>query len=167
MTGGSGEVDDIVRSASRDYPKDPEFDVLVVGGGQAGLAMGWHLAELGLRFLVLEAGAEVGDVWRSRWDSLTLFTPAQYDSLPGIPFPGHSDTYPTKDQVADYLLAYAANFELPVKLNSQAVGLDRWRTASRSRPGRTRHSALSKSLLRPDRFRFPSFRLPPKASTAR
>ena len=125
MTGGSGEVDDIVRSASRDNPKDPEFDVLVVGGGQAGLAMGWHLAELGLRFLVLEAGAEVGDVWRSRWDSLTLFTPAQYDSLPGIPFPGHSDTYPTKDQVADYLLAYAANFELPVKLNSQAVGLDR------------------------------------------
>jgi len=106
-------------------PSDAELDVIVVGGGQAGLAMGWHLAERGLSFLILDAGAEIGDVWRSRWDSLALFTPVQYDSLPGMPFPGSVDTYPTKDQVADYLQAYAANFQLPVKLNSQAVGLDR------------------------------------------
>lgn len=108
-----------------DPPNDAELDVIVVGGGQAGLAMGWHLAERGLSFLILDASAKTGDVWRSRWDSLELFTPVQYDSLPGMPFPGSGATYPTKDQVADYVQEYAANFQLPVKLNSQAVGLDR------------------------------------------
>ena len=63
-------------------------DVVVIGGSQAGLAMAWHLARQHLRFLVLEAGPEPGHTWRSRWDSLTLFTPAQYDALPGMPFPG-------------------------------------------------------------------------------
>jgi putative flavoprotein involved in K+ transport len=125
VTGGSQEVNDVARSASRDNPQDPELDVLVVGGGQAGLAMGWYLGERGLSFEVLEAGAEVGDVWRSRWDSLTLFTPAQYDSLPGMPFPGLSDTYPTKDQVADYLQAYAASSQLPVRRNTRATALRR------------------------------------------
>jgi putative flavoprotein involved in K+ transport len=114
-----------VGPSRRDTPKDAELDVIVVGGGQAGLAMGWHLAERGLSFVILDAGPKIGDVWRSRWDSLALFTPVQYDSLPGMPFPGSADTYPTKDQVADYLQAYAANFQLPVKMNSQAVGLDR------------------------------------------
>src|SRR4051794_14006687 len=83
-------------------------DVVVIGGGQAGLAMAWHLARQHLRFVVLEAGPEPGHMWRSRWDSLTLFTPAQYDALPGMPFPGPPGTYPAKEQVADYLNAYAA-----------------------------------------------------------
>src|SRR6266536_4587324 len=101
----------------------PSFDVVVIGGSQAGLAVGYHLAKRGLRFVVLDAGSELGQVWRSRWDSLTLFTPAQYDALPGMPFPGRSDTYPGKDRVADYLQAYAATFDLPVILNSRVTEL--------------------------------------------
>ncbi len=102
---------------------DQLLDVVVVGGGQAGLAMAWHLVGRGLRFVVLDAGSELGQVWRSRWDSLTLFTPAQYDALPGMPFPGRADTYPGKDRVADYLQAYAATFDLPVILNSRVTEL--------------------------------------------
>jgi len=94
-------------------PGGQPLDAIVVGGSQAGLAMAWHLARQGLRFAVLEAGPEIGHVWRSRWDSLTLFTPAQYDALPGMQFPAPADTYPTKDPVADYLQAYAAAFDLP------------------------------------------------------
>ena len=104
---------------------DQRLDVVVVGGSQAGLAMAWHLARLGLRFVVLEAGAELGHTWRSRWDSLKLFTPAQYDALPGLAFPAPADTYPTKDPVADYLQAYAAAFDLPVRLNAQVTDLRR------------------------------------------
>jgi putative flavoprotein involved in K+ transport len=104
---------------------DQRLDVVVVGGSQAGLAMAWHLARLGLRFVVLEAGAELGHTWRSRWDSLKLFTPAQYDALPGMAFPAPADTYPTKDPVADYLEAYAAAFDLPVRLNAQVTDLRR------------------------------------------
>ena len=97
--------------------------MLVIGGGQAGLAMGYHLAQRGLRFLIVDAGAEIGAAWRSRWDSLRLFTPAQYDNLPGLPFPAAPDTYPGKDDVADYLQAYAAEFELPVRLNTTVTSL--------------------------------------------
>jgi putative flavoprotein involved in K+ transport len=110
-------------------PKDPagnqHLDVVVVGGSQAGLAMAWHLTRQGRRFVVLEAGPEVGHVWRSRWDSLKLFTPAQYDALPGMAFPAPADTYPTKEPVADYLRAYAAAFDLPVRLNATVTELRR------------------------------------------
>ena len=101
------------------------LDVIVVGGSQAGLAMAWHLARHRLRFVVLEAAPEIGHSWRSRWDSLTLFTPTQYDALPGMPFPGPPDTYPTKDPVASYLTAYAAEFNLPVRLNARVTDLRR------------------------------------------
>ncbi|HEX8489082.1 MAG TPA: NAD(P)/FAD-dependent oxidoreductase [Propionibacteriaceae bacterium] len=94
------------------------LDVVVVGAGQAGLALGWHLAQLGVRFLLLESAGAIGQSWRSRWDSLRLFTPAEYDSLPGLPFPARSGHYPTKDEVADYLADYAAHFALPVLLNT-------------------------------------------------
>jgi putative flavoprotein involved in K+ transport len=104
---------------------DGLLDVVVLGGSQAGLAMAWHLQRQGLRFVVLEAGPEVGHVWRSRWDSLKLFTPAQYDALPGMAFPAPADTYPTKDPVADYLKAYAAAFNLPVRLNARVTRLSK------------------------------------------
>jgi putative flavoprotein involved in K+ transport len=101
------------------------LDVVVVGGSQAALAIGWHLARQGLRFVVLDAGPEVGHVWRSRWDTMRLFTPAQYDNLPGLAFPAPADTYPTKDPVADYLQAYARAFDLPVRPNAPVTGLRR------------------------------------------
>jgi len=104
---------------------DELLDVVVIGGSQAGLAIAWHLTRQHLRFVVLEAGPEPGHVWRSRWDSLTLFTPAQYDALPGMPFPGPPDTYQTKESVAGYLNAYAAEFDLPVRLNTRVTALIR------------------------------------------
>jgi putative flavoprotein involved in K+ transport len=104
---------------------DELLDAIVVGGSQAGLAIAWHLTREGLRFVVLEAAPEIGHTWRSRWDSLTLFTPTQHDALPGMPFPGPPDTYPTKDPVADYLTAYAAKFNLPVRLNTRVTDLRR------------------------------------------
>jgi putative flavoprotein involved in K+ transport len=101
-------------------------EVLVIGAGQAGLAVGWHLREQGVRtFLLLDAGPEVGHVWRSRWDSLRLFTPSEYNGLPGMPFPAPAGTYPTKDLVADYLRGYAAAFELPVRLNTRVTRLSK------------------------------------------
>ena len=114
---------------------DEVLDVIVVGGSQAGLAMAWHLTRHHLRFVVLEAAPEIGYSWRSRWDSLTLFTPAQYDALPGMPFPGPPDTYPTKDPVASYLTAYAAQFNLPVRLNAQVTDLRRTADGFEARTG--------------------------------
>lgn len=100
-------------------------EVLVIGGGQAGLVMGHQLAQRGIRFQIVDAGAEVGDAWRSRWDSLRLFTAAQYDSVPGMAFPAASDTYPGKDDVADFLRTYATRFELPLRLNARVTSLTR------------------------------------------
>lgn len=101
------------------------LDVLVIGAGQAGLAMGQALARETLDFLIVDAAGEIGESWRSRWDSLRLFTPAQYDALPGMPFPAAKDTYPTKDDVAGYLAAYAERFTLPVRLNVQITSVRR------------------------------------------
>ena len=101
------------------------FDVIGIGAGQAGLALGSQLAARGVDFVLLDAGAEIGSAWRNRWDSLRLFSPAQYDSLPGLPFPAPADSHPTKDDVADYLAAYARHFALPVRLNSPVTRLHR------------------------------------------
>jgi putative flavoprotein involved in K+ transport len=106
-------------------PARPTLDVLVIGGGQAGLAMGFHLARRDLRFRIVDSGPEIGSVWRSRWDSLRLFTSGRYDNLPGLPFPTAADTYPGKDDVADYLAAYAAEYELPVGLDTTVTSLAR------------------------------------------
>jgi putative flavoprotein involved in K+ transport len=101
------------------------LDVIVIGGGQAGLAMGYYLARCGLRFVILEAHARIGDSWRMRWDSLRLFTPAQYDALPGLPFPAPPHSFPSKDQMADYLERYAATFDLPVVRGVEVTSLSR------------------------------------------
>jgi putative flavoprotein involved in K+ transport len=94
--------------------------VIVIGGGQAGLSVGYHLKSLGVDFLILDASARIGDAWRNRWDGLKLFSPAMYDGLDGMPFPAPKYDFPSKDQMADYLGAYAARFDLPV-LNGMRV----------------------------------------------
>jgi putative flavoprotein involved in K+ transport len=104
-------------------PAGDRYDVIVVGGGQAGLALGYFLRRQGLRFVILEAASEPAAAWRARWDSLKLFTSARYDSLPGLPFPGDPDAYPGRDQVVDYLTRYAERFDLPVELDSQVLAV--------------------------------------------
>ena len=100
-------------------------DVLVIGAGQAGLVMGYELKQRGLDFAIVDAGPEVGDSWRKRWTSLKLFTAAQYNHLPGKQFSASVDTYPGKDEVADFLRDYADELELPVRLNTKVTGLTR------------------------------------------
>ena len=92
-----------------------QFDTVVIGGGQAGLAVGYHLAKQGHRFVILDAHARVGDAWRTRWEGLRLFTSGRLNSLPGMPFSGDRDAFPTKDEVADYLEAYVERMALPVR----------------------------------------------------
>jgi putative flavoprotein involved in K+ transport len=91
-------------------------DVIVVGGGQAGLAIGYFLAQQGRDFTILDAAAEPAAGWRERWDSLKLFTPARYNALPGLAFPGDPDRYPGREDVVAYLTDYARHFDLPVEL---------------------------------------------------
>ncbi len=94
-------------------------EVIVVGGGQAGLAVGYFLVRQGREFTIMEAAAEPAGAWRARWDSLRLFTPARYSSLPGLPFPGDPNSYPGRGDVASYLTEYARHFGLPVALGSR------------------------------------------------
>ncbi len=100
---------------TRSFPSPESVDIVVIGGGQAGLALGYHLTRLQRDYVILDAGSRVGDAWRERWDSLRLFTPRKYDGLPGMPFPGDRLSFPTKDEQADYLEAYAKRFALPVR----------------------------------------------------
>jgi putative flavoprotein involved in K+ transport len=91
------------------------IDTIVIGAGQAGLSVGYHLARRGVPFVILDAGERIGHQWRKRWDSLRLFTPARFSSLDGLPFPADADSFPTKDAMGDYLEAYARRFALPVR----------------------------------------------------
>jgi putative flavoprotein involved in K+ transport len=99
------------------------FDTVVVGGGQAGLAAGYHLVRRDVDFVIVDAERRAGDVWRTRWDSLRLFTPAKYSALPGMPFPAHPSHLPDKDEVADYLERYAERFDLPIRESTRARSL--------------------------------------------
>jgi putative flavoprotein involved in K+ transport len=105
------------------------FPTIVIGGGQAGLAVGYHLAKRGIGFQILDSSLHVGDAWRNRWDSLRLFNPARYAGLPGLRFPGRGDAFPTKDEMADYLVGYAQRFRLPVQ---NGIRVDRlWKEGDR------------------------------------
>ena len=96
------------------------FETIVVGGGQAGLSLGYYLKRLGRPFVILDANERIGGSWRTRtWDSLRLFTPARYNGLPGWPFPAPGWSYPTARETADYLEAYAGRFELPVRTGTR------------------------------------------------
>ena len=101
------------------------FETMIIGGGQAGLAVGYHLKRQGRSFVILDAGERIGDSWRNRWDSLRLYSPAFRDGLPGMPFPAARVHYPTKDEMGDYLEAYAARFELPVRSATAVDALTR------------------------------------------
>jgi putative flavoprotein involved in K+ transport len=92
-----------------------QLGTAVIGGSQAGLAVGYHLMQRRLPFVILDDNDRIGDAWRRRWDSLRLFTPGRYNGLPGMPFPGSPSSYPTKYEIADYLKSYAREFELPVR----------------------------------------------------
>jgi putative flavoprotein involved in K+ transport len=94
---------------------DQQLGTVVIGGSQAGLAIGYFLKKRSLPFVILDENERIGNAWRKRWDSLRLFTPARYNGLPGMPFPRRPWAYPTKDEIAGYLEAYARAFELPVR----------------------------------------------------
>jgi putative flavoprotein involved in K+ transport len=101
------------------------IQTIVIGGGQAGLSVGYHLAKRGIPFLILDANQRIGDAWRNRWDSLRLFTLARYTGLPGFPFPARGYAFPTKEQMADYLESYAERFQLPVRTSVRVDGLSK------------------------------------------
>jgi len=116
-------------------------DTLVIGGGQAGLAAGYHLSRRSIPFVIVERDDRIGDVWRRRWDSLRLFTPARFNSLPGMRFPAPPHYFPTKDEFADYLEAYAAHFELPVRPGVRIDALSRRNGRFFAETGATRYEA--------------------------
>jgi putative flavoprotein involved in K+ transport len=100
-----------------------QYDVIVIGGGQAGLAMGYELARRGFDFLILDGAERTGASWRNRWESLTLFTPARYSALPGLAFPAEPEHLPAKDEVADYLERYATHLSLPIRHSESVVSV--------------------------------------------
>src|SRR6478672_2312646 len=115
-SGLSDEEDEMAPQAER-------FETVIVGGGPAGPATGYHLANHGRSFVILDANARIGDPWRQRWDSLRLYSPAKYDGLPGMRFPARRDSFPRAREMGDYLEAYAAHFELPIRTSTAADAL--------------------------------------------
>ncbi len=105
--------------------KSEHVPVVIIGSGQAGLALGYHLQQRGVPFVIVDANDRVGDAWRKRWDSLRLFTPARLDGLPGMPYPASSHYFPTKDEFADYLESYAEHFGFAVRTGTRVDRL--WR----------------------------------------
>ncbi len=124
---------------------ETSLETIIVGGGQAGLAVGYFLARQKQNFLILDGGSRTGDSWRSRWDSLRLFTPSQFDGLPGRPFPQPAYQFPTKDETADYLEAYAREFALPLRYGVKVEALDRQEGGYRLRAGTAAY--LAKNVI--------------------
>jgi putative flavoprotein involved in K+ transport len=104
---------------------DEHVETLIIGGGQAGLAVGYHLKSKKRDFLILDANERVGDSWRKRWPSLRLYSPASFDALPGMGFPAPAHSYPTGIEMADYLESYADRFELTVRSGITVDALER------------------------------------------
>lgn len=110
-------------SGTRDGEHGGHYPVIVIGAGQAGLSVGYHLKRRGVPFVILDANDRIGDQWRRRWDSLRLFTPARFDGLDGMAFPAPRFSFPTKDDMGDFLEAYAHRFDLPVRTGVRVDGL--------------------------------------------
>lgn len=104
------------------------LDAIIIGGGQSGLALGYHLSRRGRSFVILDRAPELADSWRHRWDSLHLITPCPYNDLPGLPFPGQPWSFPHKSAVVAYLEAYVKTFELPVRLGHEVTRVARTAT---------------------------------------
>lgn len=120
------KVDEPTPAGSISSNDVPDYvPVVVIGAGQAGLSVGYHLKRLGVRFVILDANDRIGDQWRRRWDSLRLFTPAKFDGLDGMRFPSPRDSFPTKDEMADYLESYARRFSLPIRMRAPVRSLSR------------------------------------------
>jgi putative flavoprotein involved in K+ transport len=100
------------------------IETVIIGAGQAGLSTGYHLKRRGREFVILDANARIGDNWRCHWNSLCLYTPAKYDSLPGLRFPGEPWSFPTKDDVGSYLESYAVHHDLPVRTSTRVESVD-------------------------------------------
>ena len=124
---------------------DQPLGTLVIGGSQAGLAVGYCLRQRRLPFGILDDNDRIGDAWRKRWDSLRLFTPGRYDGLPGLHFPGSPSSFPTKNEIADYLEAYARKFELPVQTGTRVARLAKAGTHFEVFCGE--HSLLAESVV--------------------
>jgi putative flavoprotein involved in K+ transport len=108
-----------------DRPASTYVETLVIGGGQAGLALGYHLSRRGLPYAIIDANDRIGDAWRNRWDSFRLFTPNRLNGLPGMPFPGYHWGFPSKDEMADYLVSYARRFDIHVETGVRVERLSR------------------------------------------
>ena len=105
--------------------KKEQFNTVIIGAGQAGLAAGYYLSRIKNDFIILDEGNQIGDSWRQRWNSLRLFTPSQHDGLPGFPFPAVRGTLPTKEEMADYLSNYAKKYSLPVQYRTKEIELNK------------------------------------------
>ncbi|OMP65635.1 flavin-containing monooxygenase [Domibacillus epiphyticus] len=105
------------------------YQTVIIGGGQAGLAIGYYLKRLNQSFIILDKNEHVGDEWRKRYDSLALFTPRMYSSLPGLQLEGDPNGFPVKDEIAHYLKKYAELFQLPIQHQTEVTRL--WREHSR------------------------------------
>ena len=101
------------------------INTVVIGGGQAGLSVGYHLKQRGVPFVIIDASPRIGDVWRRRWDSLRLFTHGKVRGAGRAAIPAARNAFPTKDQMADYLEAYADHFALPVRSGVRVTRLSR------------------------------------------
>src|SRR5262245_15763270 len=137
-------------------------EVVVIGAGQAGLSVGYQLKQRGVPFVILDANERVGDVWRNRWDSLRLFSPARFDGLPGMPFPAAKTYFPTKDEMADFLATYAKRFALPVENGVRVDRLTRSDSGFVVRAG-AREIEARQVVVAMSNFQTP--KLPPFAST--
>ena len=98
-------------------------DFIIIGAGQAGLAVAYYLKKQNADYLIVDANEETGAPWIKRWDSLKLFTPSEFNHLPGMTFPHKKGYYANKYEVANYLKAYVEKFEIPIEFNQKITAL--------------------------------------------